>query len=86
MYIGLNKNLYRLKVVGNEKQGVGKEAKVRIGAIEVCLSCNFAVVSNFNALPFPPSKSKFIGDVLMNRQKASNMYLFLFSFITCSAY
>jgi|688.fasta_scaffold1737396_2 hypothetical protein len=40
------------------------------------LSFNLALGSNFNVFPFPQSKSKLIGDVLMNRLNASNMYLF----------
>jgi hypothetical protein len=41
-------------------------------AIEVCLSFNLVVISNFNVFPFPPSKAQSSGDVPMNRQNAAN--------------
>jgi hypothetical protein len=50
-------------------------------AIEVCLSFNFPVDFNFNVFPFPPSKSKLIGDVLMNRQNGATCYIVFFSLL-----
>jgi hypothetical protein len=70
-------------------RGVGKVAYVLFGsrtvAIEVCLLFNFAVVFNFNVLPFPPSKSKLICDVLVNGETRHLGNVF-FSFITRFAY
>jgi hypothetical protein len=43
----------------------------RTVVIEVCLSFNLVVISNFNVFPFPPSKPKLIGDVPMNRQNVA---------------
>ncbi len=48
----------------------------RTVAIEVCLSFNLVVISNFNVFPFPPSKQKLIGDVPMNRQNAAVRRIF----------
>ncbi len=44
----------------------------QIIAINDILSFNFAVVSNFNVFPFPPSKAQFLGDVPMNRRNTAN--------------
>ena len=46
----------------------------RIVAIDVLLSYNFGVVSNFNVhvFPFAPSKANFLGKVPMDRQNAAN--------------
>ena len=41
-------------------------------AIEVCLPFNFAVVFDFIYFRFRPSKAKWIGVVLTNRQNAEN--------------
>ncbi len=43
----------------------------RTVAIEVCLPFNFAVVFDFNLFPVPPSKEKFIGDILINSQNTA---------------
>ncbi len=40
-------------------------------AIEVCLPFNFAVAFDFYLFPFPPSKAKWKGNVLVNRQNAA---------------
>ncbi len=58
----------------------------RTAAIEVHFSINFVVVFDFNVFPFPPSKSKLIGDVPMNRQNAAARRIFFFSFVPRSAY
>jgi hypothetical protein len=39
------------------------------------LSFNLPVDINFNVYPFPPSKSKLIGDVLLKRQNAATWYI-----------
>ncbi len=74
----------------NMQGGIGKVAYVpyrsRIVVIEVCLTFSFDVVFNFNVYPFPPSKSKLLGDVLMNRKNATGIWLFLCYNITCIAY
>ncbi len=58
------------------KKGARKVANIckmsRIVAIEVCLSLNLVVISNFNVFPFPLSKAQSLGDVSMNRQNAAN--------------
>ncbi len=55
-------------------------------AIEVCLSFNLVVISNFNVFPFPPSKPKLIGDVPMNRQNGGQLgAYFFFSFVPRTA-
>ncbi len=58
----------------------------RTVAMEVCLSFNLVVISNFNVFPFPPSKPKLIGDVPMNRQNAAARRIFFFSFVPRPAY
>ncbi len=45
-------------------------------AIDVLLAFNFCCCLYFNVFPFPPSKPKFIGDVLMNRQNAAARRIF----------
>ncbi len=71
-----------------EKRGAGKIANVRnrsqTVAIEVCLSFNLVVISNFNVFPFPPSKPILIGDVPMSRQNAAARRIFFFLF--CNAH
>ncbi len=46
----------------------------RTVAMEVCLSFNLVVISNFNVFPFPLSKAQSLGDDdgPMNRQNAEN--------------
>ncbi len=70
------------------KRGAGKVANVRnrsrTVAIEVCLSFNLVVISNFNVFPFPPSKPKLIGDVPMNRQNMAARRIFFSLF--CNAH
>ncbi len=44
----------------------------RAVAIDVLFSINFAVVFDFMYFHFRPSKAKWIGDVLTNRQNAAN--------------
>ncbi len=44
----------------------------RTAAIEVRFSLNFAIVFDFMYFRFRPSKAKWIGDVLTNRQNAAN--------------
>ncbi len=59
----------------------------RTVVIEVCLSLNFDVVFFKNAFLFSPSKSKLIGDVLMNRKtRKPGAWFFSLSFITRFAY
>ncbi len=58
--------------------------RYRIVAIDVLLDLNFAVVFIFNVFPFPPSKLKLIGDVLMNRQSVAARRIFIFLF--CNAH
>ncbi len=41
-------------------------------AIDVCLPYNFAVVFDFMYFRFRPSEAKLIGNVLTNRQNATN--------------
>jgi hypothetical protein len=55
-------------------------------AIEVCFSFNIAVVFDFNLFPFPPSKAKWKGDVLTNRQKAAKSNLVLGFFLFYNAH
>jgi hypothetical protein len=50
------------------------------------LSFNFAVVSDFNLFPVPPSEAQFTDNVLMNRQNVANRSMVFFSFITLIAY
>jgi hypothetical protein len=54
-----------------ERRGAGKVANVRnrfqTVAIEVCLSFNLVVISNFNVFSFLLSKVQSLGDVPMNR-------------------
>jgi hypothetical protein len=48
------------------------------------LSFNLPFDINFNVFPFPPSKSKLIGDVLMKRQNAATWYIVFFSLLQLS--
>ena len=52
----------------------------RTAAIDVLFSINFAVVFDFMYFRFRPSKAKWIGDVLTNRQNAAN---YLQRFLHC---
>jgi hypothetical protein len=60
------------------KKGARNVANVfirsRTVAIEVCLSFNLVVISNFNGFPFPLSKAKFLSNITMNRQTAANLF------------
>jgi hypothetical protein len=56
--------------------GAGKVANIcnrsRTVAIEVCLSFNLVIISNFNVFLFPLSKAQSLGDVPMNRRNTAN--------------
>ncbi len=58
----------------------------RTSAIEVCLPFNFAVVFDFTYFLFPPSKAKWIGNVLPNRRNAAIRSMFFYYFIMRIAY
>ncbi len=81
---------HRLKVVGNEKRAFGKVSNVSnmswTLAIDVLFSFNFAVVFDFMYFRFLPSKAKWIGNVLTNRQNAAIRSMFFFSFTLRIAY
>jgi hypothetical protein len=73
-----------------EPRGVRKVAYIRhrsqTVAIEVFLPSNFAVVFDFTYFCIHPSKSKWIGNVLPNRQNAAIRSMFFSSFIMRIAY
>ncbi len=81
--------LVALEVVCNEKQVRSRSwhtYRSLTVAIEVCLLFYFPVVLFLNIFPFPPSKSKLLGDFLMNRQNVATWYMSFFSFTKLIAY
>ncbi len=58
----------------------------RTAAIDVLFSFNFSVFFDFIYFRFRPSKSKWIGNVLLNRRNAAIRSMFFFSFLTRTAY
>ena len=72
-----------------ERRGAGKVAIdrhwSRAATIEVCLLLNFDVVFDFKYFCFRPSKAKFIGNFLTNRQNTAHRFNFfpLFNNVHC---